>query len=89
MKKYTFQMTKKEFRELCFRMLWEFLLLNPFKGLLMLVIFVLEGIILWEIVPFANVLAPLSIAAVLEGLIPVWKSRFVVRPGVCGQRMEC
>lgn len=80
MKEYSFQMTKEEVRELCLRAMWELLLLQPFKCLMILAIVVLEGILASWILALALVI----MLVVLFGLGTLRRNS-VMQEQLCGK----
>ena len=80
MKKYSFEMTKEEVRELCLRARWENLLLHRFKWLLLPAVVALECIFVsWTVALVTGILFLLVLVSV-----SVW-SDFVMIKRLCGK----
>lgn len=80
MKKYSFQMTKEEVRELCLRALWERILLMRFRWLLVPAILAADCIFLsWTVALATGILLLLIFV-----LIPMWNIR-VMEKQLCGK----
>lgn len=80
MKKYSFQMTKEEVRELCFRAIWERLILLRLQWLLLPAVLALECIYLSWTAALATCLLLLVIIVVLA----MW-SNFRMQKQLCGK----
>ena len=79
MRKYTFQMTKEEVRELWSRVIWEQLRVRRFRWLLFLVILAVECILLsW---PGAFSVVELLVGIYLAFIVRGYCAK---RPGPCG-----